>query len=200
MAAKSLKLPPDFDRLTPGARVNALARPRADPAQVLDMLALGADLNILRPVKKSIPSVRSGINSYIKFRDLINRPALPPTADTVQLWSATVNPGKTFNQYLAHPQKATPLLNQSLDWLAPTIRSIGKWLENAREISFKFQNYIRSAELLQILEWAKLDTPQGQAYFLSYLFSLMAHRRPLRPKGHSPMAGLRNSFPKPIRR
>ena len=58
-SARSLKLPSDFDCLTPGARVTALARARADPAQVPDILALGADLNILRTVKKSLPSARS---------------------------------------------------------------------------------------------------------------------------------------------
>ena len=97
-AVKSLKRPPDFHHLTPWAKVAALAQTRADPAQILDMLALGADLNIIRAVKKSLPSARSGVRSYLKFGTLLNRPAPPPTAETVQLRIATFNPGKTFSR------------------------------------------------------------------------------------------------------
>ena len=169
---KKLHQPDDFEKLTPVAKTKSLALARADQSQILDMLALGDDLNILRAVKRSPPSVRSGINSYTRFCAVINIPALPPTAETAQLWSATFNPGKTFAQYLAHLQKETLLPNHPLDWMTPTIRNIAKGLRNAQDLSFKFPNIIKAADLLRALEWTELDNPQGQSYFISYLCAL----------------------------
>ena len=138
----------------------------------MEILASGAGLNIIRPARRALPSVRPGINRYIRLCSLINRPAMPPKAEAAQLRRATFNTGKTFNQYQSHLQKATILLNQRLDWLTPTIRGISKGRRNAHDVSCKFPNFIRSADLLQILEWAKLDNSQGREYFISHLFSL----------------------------
>ena len=124
-----LGLPEDFDRYTPGAKVKTLAKAKGQTDLVTQFLTLGAEINLLRTVKGSLPQVRSGINSYVRMCDLLARPPFPPTENTVQLWSATFNPGKTFNQYLAHLQKASLLLNHSLDWLTPVIRGISKGLK-----------------------------------------------------------------------
>ena len=82
-------------------------------------LTLGADINIIRTVKGSLRSVMSGVASYSRFFDLMGRPSFPPTEDTVQLWSATFKPNKTFHQYLAHLQKACLLLHHPIAWLTP---------------------------------------------------------------------------------
>ena len=157
-ASAELGLPPNFDGLTPGAKVKALTDLRAEPTAILELLARGADLNIMRTVKSSLPEVRSGINSYIRFCTLVDRPVFSPTAATVLLWSTTFNPGKTFGQYSAHLQKATLLLNQPLDWLTPQVRATSKGLKNSQDLGFKFPNFLRSDDLITISGWTKLDT------------------------------------------
>lgn len=58
-------------------------------------------------------------------------------------------------------------------------------MANAQGLISKFQNFTRSADLLTILEWEELDTPQGQPYFLSYLFALRVPSDPLCSEGHA---------------
>ena len=56
--------------------------------------------------------------------------------------------------------------------MTPVIRGISKGLENAQDLSCKFPNFTESKDLLTVLEFAKLYSAQGQAYFLPYLFGL----------------------------
>ena len=178
--AESLGLPQNFDQLTPGNKVKLLHSSNADRSLITRYLTLGAEINILRTIKQSLPSVRSGVKSYMRFCALLARPAFPPTTDTVQLWSATFKPGGTFSDYLAHLQKASVLLDHPLDWLTPAIRTMAKGLKKAQDLSFKFPNFIQTNDLLTLLRWVKLDSPEGQAYFLSFLFALRVPSETLR--------------------
>ena len=178
--AETLGLPQHFDQLTPGNKVKLLQSSNADRPLIARYLTLGAEINILRTVKQSLPSVRSGVKSYMRFCALLARPSFPPTPDTAQLRSATFKPGGTFSDYLAHLQKASVLMDHPLDWLTPGIRTLAKGLKKAQDLSFKFPNFIQSNDLLTLLRWVKLDSPAGQAYYLSYLFALRVPSETLR--------------------
>ena len=108
-------IPDNYDKLTPGAQVEALSGPAIDRKTLTRYLTLGADRDILRTARASLPVVRSGVAFYLRFCHLLARPYFPPTDDTVQLWSSTFNPGKTFNQYLYHLQMASTLMNMRPD-------------------------------------------------------------------------------------
>ena len=109
----------------PGGKVKLL-RSFSDRAGLVRLfLTAGAEPNILKAAKSSLPAVRSGVASYTRFCELLDRRLLPPTEDAVQLRSATFNPGRTFNQYLAHLKKAIILRNHSLAWLTP--RDPDRW-------------------------------------------------------------------------
>ena len=56
---------------------------------------------------------------------MLDRAAIPPTPDAVAPWVATVNPGETSNQYLAHIQKPSAVLSHPFFRMAPAIRQIG---------------------------------------------------------------------------
>ena len=169
---KTPNLPEDYEKMTPWAKVKLLANANIGRSQLTRFLTLGAEMNAMQSAKGSLRSVTSGVASYWRFCQLLGRPSFPPTEDTAQLWSATFNPGKTFNQYIAHLQKASTLLKDPIDWLAPAIRCVSKGLENAQDPSFKFPNFIGAATILKLLTWVKGDSVTGQAYFLSFLFSL----------------------------
>ena len=72
-----LGIPADSGRLPAGAYVRAAPSTRADPDPVREILAFGADLNLNLADRGPLPSVRSGVNSYIRFRTLIKRQAPP---------------------------------------------------------------------------------------------------------------------------
>ena len=178
--AEQMGLPDNYDKLTPGAKVRALSNSALDRTMLTRFLTLGAELNILRAVKGSLPAVRSGINSYFRFCDLMARQPFPPTEDSVQLWSATFRPGPTFGNYLTHLKKAATLMNISTDWCTPAVTAMAKGLEKVMGRSFIFPNFIESADLLRVLRFVKVDTDLGQAFFLSYLFSLRVPSETLR--------------------
>ena len=92
-----LGLPPDFDHITPAAKVKMLEKAKGGSGMVAHFLSLGAEINLLMVAKSSLPAVRSGVNSYLKFPPPSRATLVPPTEDTVQLWSATFSPWKTFN-------------------------------------------------------------------------------------------------------
>ena len=74
---------------------------------------------------------------------------------------------------MARLQKESILLNYPTGWLTPGITAIGKGLKNAHGLGFKFQHFIDSRTLIKLLNHVQLGSLIGQAYFLSYLFSLM---------------------------
>ena len=53
-------------------------------------------------------------------------------------------------------------------------------MKNAQDLSFKPPNFIESNDLLAIVEFVKLDSIAGHAYFLSYLFGLRVPSETLR--------------------
>ena len=136
--AETHGLPEDFDTYTPWAKVELLGSANLDRALLTRYLALGAEINVLRAVKMTLPSVRPGVKSYWRFCALLGRPSFPPTTDTAQLWSATFWAGKTFAQYIARLQKASILLGHPLEWLTPSAKSLSEGLRNAQDLIFKF--------------------------------------------------------------
>ena len=162
----------DFAGLTPANKVAVLSAAGIGPSRLSEFLSLGAGINVLMGVKSSLPAARSGISSYMRCFTLLGRPDSPTTQEAVERWGATFNPGKTFNQYMAHLQKASILLNQPLTWLTPNVRDMGKGMGNAQDMSFKFQSFVRSMELFILLGRTEIETEIGHAFFLSYLFAL----------------------------
>ena len=175
-----LGLPEDFEKLTPGAEAKLLSSSTIDRGDLAKYLALGAEINVLRAVKGSLPSVCSGVSSYQKFCSMMGRPSFPPTEDSAQLWSATFRPGKTFQNYLSHLKKACALMNHHVDWLTPTVKEMSGRLINAQDLSFKFPNFTQSKTLIELLTFLKVDSVMGQACFLSYLFALRVPSETLR--------------------
>lgn len=104
----------------------------------------------MRLNRRHRPLCRESRATCVFVRYLADR--LPPTSATVDLRSAIFNPGRTFNQYLSHVQKATILLIPPLSRPTPTIRAIGKGIRNAHGVSFKFHYFIRSKALVVLLE------------------------------------------------
>ena len=133
-------------------------------------LTLGAEINILRSVKSSLPCVRSGVASFMRSADLLARPNFHPTSETAQLRGSTFNPGRTFGNYLARLKKGCALLNSDTYGLAPVVRGVAKGLKNAHGMSSEFPNFIESTLLLGMLKFAKPDSATGQAYFMSFFF------------------------------
>ena len=85
------------------------------------------------------------------------------------------------NLYPAHLQKASILLDHSLDWFTPTIRQISNRLIKAQDVSFKSPNFIQPNDIIRILGHVKVDTDLGQLFYLSYLSPLSVHSKTLRP-------------------
>ena len=165
-----LDLPPNFDRLTPMGKTNALALCGAPKHLLEEFMDNRAKLNLLRSVKGSLRSVASGIANYLRYCNTNNYRPFPPSTGTVRKWSSTFNPGKTYGLYVNHVRKAAILLNCDDNWITHEVRLIAKGLKNEQDKSFAFPNFIHSVDLFKIIEHEGMLSTFGMLAYLSYLF------------------------------
>ena len=167
-----LGLPENYDNLTPKEHIRSLGLCRADPALLLDFLRLGAKVLALRSVAGSLRSVSSGINSYASFCTIIGQPSLPPSEENVVLWGSCFRPGRTFRNYLGHLKKACLLAECAFEWYSTAVREIARGLKFAKQVSFKFPNFIYTQDLFKIINSLGWEDEFAQLAFISFLFSL----------------------------
>ena len=172
-AAKAeLGLGEKFDLAGPAARIRMLERAKFSPETLNSFLNTGSQVNTLRQVQGSLRSVASGIQCWASFCDLLDAPYFPPTAALVVRWSTVFKPGRSFGGYVAHLSKACQLLNIPLTWYNAAVRGVIHGLENAQDISFKFDNYITKRIFRLILAHETLNSEFGRLCYLAYVFIL----------------------------
>ena len=168
----SLGLPGNFEDLGPQARTKVLQKSGPNHATLEKFTRLGAQVNILRQVERSLPAVASGIQGYSDFCALRNRVPFPPSEDTIREWSVTFKKGRTFSMYLHHVQKACQILNFSSDWLTPEIRALAKGLQNSQREDTRFENFISKNQLSDIVRSSTFTDPHVQLWYLSFIYLL----------------------------
>ena len=172
-AAKAeLGLGEKFDLAGPAARIRMLERAKFSPETLNSFLNTGAQVNTLRQVQGSLRSVASGVQCWASFCDLVDAPYFPPTAALVLRWSTVFNPGRSFGGYVAHLAKACQLLNIPPTWYNSAVRGVIHGLENAQDVSFKFENYITKRIFRLILAHETLNSEFGRLCYLAYVFIL----------------------------
>ena len=172
-AAKAdLDVPANFDLAGPAAKIRLLERSETGQASLLRFLNTGAQLNTLRQVQDSLRSVAAGVQCWASFCDLINTPYFPPLAENVLRWSTFFKPGGSFANYLAHLSKACQLLQIPPTWLTCAVRGVAKGLENAQDLSLKFENYMFKPLFRSLMNHESLNTEWGRLFYLAYVFIL----------------------------
>ena len=169
---QQLELPPDFNKLLPLTRNRLLLRANGQRATVEDFLRLGGKLNILRSVASSLRCLSSGLNSYANFCITMNRPFMPPTQDTVLMWSNIFAPGRTFRNYLGHLKKGCMLAGTDLGWFTPAVKAASDGLRRAKRGQFAFPNFLFTNDLFFIISNLGWERMFCQLIFITFLFSL----------------------------
>ena len=126
------------------------------------------------------------------------RRLLPPTSTLILRWSTFFNPGRTFGGYVAHLSKACQLLNINLSWYNSAVRGVIHGLENAQDVSFKFENYIYKRLFRKILAHETFSSEFGRLCYLAYVFILRLPSEALPAHRASPAAELLRRSPLPI--
>ena len=171
-ARRSLTLNEDYDKAGPAARIRLLQSLKADPTDITSFLNTGAQVNTLRQVQGSLRSVASGVQCWASFCDLVGAPYFPPTSSLILRWSTLFKPGRTFGGYVAHLAKACQLLDIPPLWYNSAVRGVISGLENAQDVSFKFENYIFKRLFRKILAHETLSSEFGRLCYLAYVFIL----------------------------
>ena len=169
---RGLGLPANFESLTPLAKTNALATCGAPEHLISEFLDTSDRINILRSVQGSLRSVASGVNSYLRFCNLLSIPPFPVSTACASRWSACFNPGETYAQYTCRIRKACILLQHSTGWFTEEIKTIYRGLRNAQGRSFASPNFLMSGGLLEIITYEGQFAPMAAVAYLSYLFPL----------------------------
>ena len=169
-ARGSLGLPHNFEGMAPLNRTSSLDRASGDGHCCHNFTRCAERLNIIRTAQGSLRSVTSGVRIYVRFAAVLGRTPFPPTTDTVRAWSCIFKPGRTYQNYLFHREKACFLLDLDTNWDTPAIRTISHGLENSQGRSFAFPNFIfPSALLVHTHDGANLALFPGGLPFLPFL-------------------------------
>ena len=164
-----MKLPGNYNKLTPMSKTEALRRSGAPRRWVNGFLGNGDKLNIMRHAQVSLRSAASGVNNYIRLCTMADSTASPPSTGTFHRRSTTLNIGKTFMLHINHLRKAAILLGRHDDWLTPEVRLIAKGLRSAQDDRFAFPNFIMTSDVARIILDQGWHSNMGMITYLPYL-------------------------------
>ena len=170
----------------PAAKIRKLAE-SPHTSDVSNFLRTGAQLNMIRQVQDSLSSVVAGIQRYGEFCDLLDVPYFPPSADVVLRRSAGFSPGRTFGMYVSHLNMARQLIGFPSDWRDSAFAGSIKGLENAMDMSLRFDNYMNLTPFRRVMAAETTHTDFGKSMYLSFLFALRAPSEAL-PAQRAPVA------------
>ena len=169
---KSFGLKPSFNKLGPAAKIAQLRRRNLPQQKLTRFITERSQLNLLKQIKGSLPSIASAIRCYTSFCELINVRPFPPTEETVIQWSCVFNDTATYRNYIGHLRSACFFYRLEVSWLTPAVRHIARGLAKCQNKSFRFPNFIRSALVARIIDFDGFDSQFAQVAYLSFLFSL----------------------------
>ena len=166
---ESLCLPPNFGKLTPSDKTNAIALCGAPSHISTEFMDNRAKLNVIRSVNGSLRPVADGASTYIRFCKMAeNRPSRP-SSGIIRKWSSSFNPGQAFGHYINRARNVSTLLNFDDGWITPESRLISAGLSNGQGRSFASPNFARSVDLFETIDCEALQSTFGMIDYLSYL-------------------------------
>ena len=169
---QQLGLPPNFDKLLPLTRNRLLLHSGERGPLIEDFLRLGGRINILRSVASSLRCLASGLNSYANICATLDRPFMPPSQETVLMWSATFADGRTFRNYVGHLKKGCLLGGFTLEWCTPAVKAASDGLRRAKRGHFAFPNFLYTKDIFRIISALGWEAVFSQLVFIAFLFSL----------------------------
>ena len=161
-----------FDNAGPAARIRLLHPLKVDPGDLNCFLNAGAQVNTPRQAQGPLRSVAAGIQCWASYCDLIGAPYFRPTSALVLRRSTIFKPGRTFGGYVAHLAKACQLLDIPPLWYNSAVKGVILGLENAQDVSSKFENYIFKRLFRKIIAHETLSSEYSRLCYLAYVFTL----------------------------
>ena len=130
-------------------------------------LYTGAQINTVCQVRDSIMSVAAGFRRWASFCDFVNCPPayFHPVAINVPKLIALVNPGRTFSLSLYHLGKACHLINVPPSRYTTAVRGVARGMENARDFSLKYENYIRKKLTRELVGRKSPKAASGRLFY-----------------------------------
>ena len=168
---KQLLAQASFARMGLSRRIRALRRLKSTPARANRVIQENPQLNLIKQVRGSLPSINSALNCYRQFAQLRNEPPSPSTERRVLDWSAVSNDTATFPQLHVSPAEGMLLLGHLYGLVCPGCQTCregpyhGPWQE------LPIYEIIRSRPPLRIIAHESLRSEFAHAFLLSFLFS-----------------------------
>ena len=170
--AKISRLPVDFDKLGPSAKLKVLRQAQLPQYKVNNFFRTAAQTIALTGIQRCFKSFASGIRCYFSFCELRGTPPFPVRERVVVEWSSIFKPNPTFSNYVGYLRKACHFLEQPLSWDTPAVRNTVAALKLEGAGRFRFPNFIRSEFVAKIVAKETRDGPFAQLSFISFLYAL----------------------------
>ena len=170
--AKISRLPVDFEKLGPAARIKALKKARLPQFKIDRFFRTTSQSIALTGIKRCFKSFKSGIRCYYSYCELRGQPPFPVRERVIVQWSSIFKAGPTFSNYVGYVRKACHYLEHPLSWDTPAVRNIVAALKLLGSGKFRFPNFIRSELVAQVIKKESRDAPFAQLSYISFLYAL----------------------------
>ena len=154
-----------------------------------------SQINLLKQIEGSLPSIESAIRRYITFCELISaRPSFQR-----QKRSSNGAVSSTTQLHFGHLRCACFFYRLDIDWLSPAVRHIAKGLAKCQNKSFRLPNFIRIPLVARIIGFEGFSADFAQVAYLSFLFSLRVPSETLALRRASPKDPIVDHTPQPTK-
>ena len=170
--AKISKLPINFDKLGPSAKLKALRDAQLPKYKVDRFFRTASQSLALTGIQRCFKSFASGIRCFFSFCELRGTPPFPVRERVVVEWSSIFKPGPTFSNYVGYVRKACYFLEQPLSWDTAAVKNIVAAIKLLGTGKFRFPNFIRSEFVAKILAKESRDGSFAQLAYISFLYAL----------------------------
>ena len=170
--SKISKLPVNFDKLGPSAKLKVLRKANLPQYKVNRFFRTASQSIALTGIQRCFKSFASGIRCYFSFCELRGNPPFPVRERVVIEWSSIFKPSPTYSNYVGYLRKACHFSQQPLTWDTAAVRNLVAALKLEGSGKFRFPNFIRSDFIAKITAKETRDGPFAQLSFIAFLYAL----------------------------
>ena len=165
----------------PRAKLRRVAEGFVSIRRINQFARAGAQRNMLRNCGASRRSAASGARCWALFCDTTGRPHFPPTEEATLARSSFFGAGRSFNIYVAHLEKACPLLGVSTSWKSRAVQTAGFGLPEAGGRPHSPRPAVTNDQLIQLILSSGWQNKRATLARLSWAFLLpvLSERLPL---------------------
>ena len=184
-ASSHMRLPSQFDRMGPIARIKAIQESRQATTRIDRFAQDRTQANLLKKVRGSLPAISSALNCFNAFCDMRDARPFPVAEQLVMEWSSVFSDTATYANYISHLQKVFFFIGPPVTWLTPAVRRVAKGMGNAMMSASNCRISFKAGCCYASFGWKRLRSNSPKPAGFPSFSPFSAHLRRFGRNGHS---------------